>query len=127
MVSEKELAVTQNLGSRSGAYDLTCTLEIAMRVLVDKMVLPVLKVIFKNEFQIVRGLFCIGTYWPLLLCVLQTWTVPMYLFGVTSPFFAIANLIILVWRMRLTDAVITFFSWIGFGLNYVLLSEMANP
>ncbi len=58
---------------------------------------------------------------------MQAWTIPMELFGYSSPFFAVANLIILVWRLRPIDAVITFFSWMGFGLNYIVLSEMANP
>jgi len=51
----------------------------------------------------------------------------MELFGYSSPFFAVANLIILVWRLRPIDAVITFFSCMGFGLNYIVLREMANP
>ncbi len=51
----------------------------------------------------------------------------MNLFGYSSPFFAVANLIILLWRLRPIDAVITFFSWVGVGINYIVLHELANP
>lgn len=97
-----------------------------MRAVLDPS-LSVLRFLTKNELQVVRIVFCIGSYWMFLLSWLQTWIVPMTLFGYTSPFLALMNLIILVWRLRPSDAVILFFSVVGTVINYVVLHEFANP